>query len=154
MRQDSLCYDVLRDYGLLGFGGGVLFFSSFFFFWFGLVSVFQDRVALCNPGCPGTYSVDQAGLKLRDLPASASQVLGLKVYSAMPGWFRGFLKIYFSFSFVSVCRYVRTREVPAEARSGLSLPELEVRCEPPNVSATELVSSARVACILTAELSL
>ena len=26
----------------------------------------------------GTHSVDQAGLKLRNLPASASQVLGLK----------------------------------------------------------------------------
>jgi hypothetical protein len=28
--------------------------------------------------CPGTHSVDQVGLKLRDLPATASQVLGLK----------------------------------------------------------------------------
>ena len=34
---------------------------------------------LCNPDCPGTHSVDQAGLELRDPPASASQVLGLKV---------------------------------------------------------------------------
>jgi hypothetical protein len=40
---------------------------------------FRDRVSLGSPGCPGTHSVDQAGLKLRDLPASASQVLGLKV---------------------------------------------------------------------------
>jgi hypothetical protein len=39
---------------------------------------FQDRVSLCSPGCPGTHSVDQAGLKLRNLPVSASQVLGLK----------------------------------------------------------------------------
>jgi hypothetical protein len=31
------------------------------------------------PGCPGTHSVDEAGLELRNLPASASQVLGLKV---------------------------------------------------------------------------
>jgi hypothetical protein len=31
-----------------------------------------------NPGWPGTCSVDQAGLELRDLPASASPVLGLK----------------------------------------------------------------------------
>jgi hypothetical protein len=30
-------------------------------------------------GCPGTHFVDQAGLELRNLPASASQVLGLKV---------------------------------------------------------------------------
>jgi hypothetical protein len=43
----------------------------FFFF-------FLDRVSLCSPGCPGTHSVDQAGLELRNLPASASQVLGLK----------------------------------------------------------------------------
>jgi hypothetical protein len=41
--------------------------------------VFQDRVSLYSPGCPGTHSVDQAGLKLRNLPAPASQVLGLKV---------------------------------------------------------------------------
>jgi hypothetical protein len=40
--------------------------------------VFRDRVSLCSPGCPGTHSVDQAGLELRNLPAFASQVLGLK----------------------------------------------------------------------------
>jgi hypothetical protein len=43
-----------------------------------LVLVFQDRVSLCSPGCPGTHSVNQAGLELRNPPASASQVLGLK----------------------------------------------------------------------------
>ena len=42
------------------------------------VFVFQDRVSLCSPGCPGTHSVDQAGFELRNLPASASQVLRLK----------------------------------------------------------------------------
>jgi hypothetical protein len=36
---------------------------------------FCGRVSLCSPGSPGTHSIDQAGLKLRDLPASASQVL-------------------------------------------------------------------------------
>jgi hypothetical protein len=46
----------------------------FFFF-------FQDRVSLCSPGCPGTHSIDQAGLELRSLPASAFQVLGLKANS-------------------------------------------------------------------------
>ena len=46
----------------------------FFFVWL----VFGDRVSLCSPGCPGTHSVDQAGLKLRNSPTSASQVLGLK----------------------------------------------------------------------------
>ena len=44
-----------------------------------ILLVFQDRVSLCNPGCPETHSVDQAGLELRNLPASACQVLGLKV---------------------------------------------------------------------------
>jgi hypothetical protein len=39
---------------------------------------FRDRVSLCIPGCPGTHSVDQAGLELRNPLASASQVLGLK----------------------------------------------------------------------------
>jgi hypothetical protein len=42
------------------------------------VCLFRDRVSLCSPGCPGTSSVDQAGLELRGPPASASQVLGLK----------------------------------------------------------------------------
>jgi hypothetical protein len=40
--------------------------------------VFRDRVSLCSPGCPGTHSVDQAGLELRNPPASASQVQGIK----------------------------------------------------------------------------
>ena len=33
-----------------------------FFVW--LVLVFRDRVSLCSLGCPGTRSVDQAGLEL------------------------------------------------------------------------------------------
>jgi hypothetical protein len=56
-----------------------LFFVFVLFFCF-----FQDRVSV-SPGCPGTHSVDQAGLKLRNPPASASQVLGLKAYVTMPG---------------------------------------------------------------------
>jgi hypothetical protein len=43
-----------------------------------LVFVLQDKVSLCSPGCPGTHSVDQPGLELRNPLASASQVLGLK----------------------------------------------------------------------------
>jgi hypothetical protein len=42
---------------------------GFFFFFF---LVFRDRVSLCSPGCPGTHFVDQAGLKLRNLPAYPS----------------------------------------------------------------------------------
>jgi hypothetical protein len=45
---------------------------------------FGDRVSLCSPGCPGTHFVDQAGLELRNPPASASRVLGLKAYATMP----------------------------------------------------------------------
>jgi hypothetical protein len=45
---------------------------------FCLFVFFRDRVSPCSPGCPGTHFVDQAGLTLRNLPASASQVLGLK----------------------------------------------------------------------------
>jgi hypothetical protein len=51
---------------------------------FGLVfCFFQDRVSLCSPGCPGTHFVDQADLELRNPPASASQVLGLKVCATL-----------------------------------------------------------------------
>jgi hypothetical protein len=32
--------------------------------------VFRDRVSLYSPGCPGTHSVDQAVLELRNLPVS------------------------------------------------------------------------------------
>ena len=46
------------------------------------------RVSLCSLGsdCPGTPSVDQAGLELRDPLSSASQVLELKVCTTMPGF--------------------------------------------------------------------
>jgi hypothetical protein len=40
---------------------------SFFFFF-----PSETWVYLCSPGCPGTHFVDQAGLELRNLPASAS----------------------------------------------------------------------------------
>ena len=39
---------------------------------FCLFFVFQDRVSLYSPGCPGTHFVDHAGLELRHPPASAS----------------------------------------------------------------------------------
>jgi hypothetical protein len=40
--------------------------------------IFRDRVSLYSPGYPGTHSVDQVGLELKNPPASASKVLGLK----------------------------------------------------------------------------
>jgi hypothetical protein len=45
----------------------------------------RNRVSLYNPVCPRTHFVDQAGLELRNPPASASQVLGLKACATMPG---------------------------------------------------------------------
>jgi hypothetical protein len=50
--------------------------NNFFF-----LKVFRDRVPLYSPG---THSVDLAGLELRNLPASASQVLGLKTWATCP----------------------------------------------------------------------
>jgi hypothetical protein len=64
------------DPKLLGY-----FILFYFLFLFGF---FRDRVSLCSPGCPGTHSVDQAGLELRNLPASAAQVLGLKACTTTP----------------------------------------------------------------------
>jgi hypothetical protein len=68
----------------------LLFFLNLLFFHFILLFiylflVFRDRIFLCSPGCPGTHSVDQAGLELRNPPASASQVLGLKACITTPG---------------------------------------------------------------------
>jgi hypothetical protein len=50
-----------------------------------LFLVFQDRVSQYIPGCPGTHSVDQAGLELRNPPVSASRVLGLKACATTSG---------------------------------------------------------------------
>jgi hypothetical protein len=44
-----------------------------------LLLLFRDGVSRYSPGCPGTQFVDQAGLDLSNSPASASQVLSLKV---------------------------------------------------------------------------
>ena len=68
-------------------------FVLFCFLWHG--------VSLHSPGCPGTYFVDQSGLELRNLPASASGVLGLKACATTvrPG-FWVFWFVYFCFCFV------------------------------------------------------
>jgi hypothetical protein len=52
-------------------------FSKTFFFFF----VF----GFSRQGFSGTHFVDQAGLELRNLPASASRVLGLKVCTTTLG---------------------------------------------------------------------
>ena len=50
------------------------------------VCFFRDRVSLYSSGCPGTRSVDQAALELRNPPASVSQVLGLKECATTAQW--------------------------------------------------------------------
>jgi hypothetical protein len=54
--------------------------------WGGCCSPAPPPSPLCSPGCPGTHFVDQAGLELRNPPAPASRVLGLKVCATMPGY--------------------------------------------------------------------
>jgi hypothetical protein len=82
-RQFSFCWSILFDFNVI-----VLVFSSFIhlFVCLFVCFVFQYRVSLCSPGCPGTHFVDQAGLELRNLPASASWVLGLKVCATTPSF--------------------------------------------------------------------
>jgi hypothetical protein len=75
----SICF--LEGFFFLIFGFFCLFFVVVLvWFLFCFVFVFQDRVSLCSLGGPETHFVDQAGLELRYLPASAfaSQVQGLK----------------------------------------------------------------------------
>ena len=62
-------------------------------FLFVCLFVFRDRVSLYSPGCPGTHFVDQADLKLRNPPAAASQVLGLKACATTPSWYLWFLTV-------------------------------------------------------------
>ena len=52
--------------------------TGFFFF-------SSETGFLCSLGCPGTHSVDQAGLELGDQLTSVSQVLGLKM-GATTSW--------------------------------------------------------------------
>jgi hypothetical protein len=48
--------------------------TLFLFVWFS-----RQGFSVCSYGYPGTHSVDQTSPGLRNPPASASQVLGLKV---------------------------------------------------------------------------
>jgi hypothetical protein len=64
---------------------------------------FLDGVSLFNPGCPGTHSVDQAGLELRNPPASASQVLELKVCATTARLQELSLPCFVLFCFVLFC---------------------------------------------------
>jgi hypothetical protein len=61
----------------------VCYFVCFILFYF--VLFFRAKVSLYSPGCPGLPFVDQAGVELRNLPASAFQVMGLNVCATMRG---------------------------------------------------------------------
>ena len=66
---------------------GFILFCLFGLVWFGLIWFgfgFSRQVSLCSPGCPETPFIDEAGLSLRALPASVSQVLGV-CHHARPG---------------------------------------------------------------------
>jgi hypothetical protein len=67
------------------FGGGWWVWFFLFVFVLFLEGGVLDRISLYSPGCPGTHSVKQAGLKLRNPPAFAPQVLGLKACTTTPG---------------------------------------------------------------------
>lgn len=57
-----------------------IYLGAFLFFIFFLILVFQDRVS--STGLSGNSSVEQVDLELRNLFASATQVLGLKAHRA------------------------------------------------------------------------
>jgi hypothetical protein len=101
------------------FPGQLLFF--FFFF-------LRDRVSLCSPGCPGTHSVDQAGLELRNPPASASQVLGLKA-CAIIAWCQLLFSNANQPSFVHNLT-VHHKNITATSSERHSIPELSTSVSP------------------------
>jgi hypothetical protein len=88
---------VVVKQGVLQFVGFVGFMLVLFVCLFVCFLVFRDRFSLYSPGCPGTPFVDQAGLELRNPPASASGVLGLKACATTPG-FMLFLLLISSFN--------------------------------------------------------
>jgi hypothetical protein len=81
------CFMSLRIWGLGWMFSSLnsLCASIYLFIYFLFCFVFRDRVSLYSPGCPGTHFVDQTGLELRNPPASASWVLGLKACATMQG---------------------------------------------------------------------
>ena len=81
----SLSSCVFPAHVLLAIRKSMVLKSKFVCLFVCLFVCFWDRFSLCSPGCPGTYSVNQAGLELRNLLASASQVLELKACATTPG---------------------------------------------------------------------
>jgi hypothetical protein len=70
-----------------------------------LFLVFQDRVSLYSSECPGTHFVDQADLELRNLPASACWVLGIKVCATTPSLFTAFYMTFVCFPYMATYNF-------------------------------------------------
>ena len=51
-------------FGVVSLSLSLSFFLSFFFFFF---FFFLDKVYLCSPGCPESFSLDQAGLEFMEI---------------------------------------------------------------------------------------
>jgi hypothetical protein len=100
--------------------------------------VFWERVSLYSPGCPGTHSVDQAGLELRNLPASASQVLGLKACATTARLKTALIRTTFHWDGLQVQRFSpllsRREHGSVQAGTELRVPHLVQR----RLAATEL----------------
>jgi hypothetical protein len=86
---------------------------------------FFETGFLCSPGCPWTHSLDHPGFELRNLPASASQVLQLKA-CATTAWFHGRFE---KEGFIWACssRGLRVWRVIIKKQSTLSLPTCQQR---------------------------
>ena len=76
---------IKRENGVNGWVDIVLYCPGTFDCALTLPDLSLDRVSLYSLGCPGTHFVDQAGLELRNLPSSASRVLGLKACATTSG---------------------------------------------------------------------
>lgn len=65
---------------------------------------------MCSPGWPETFSVGQAGLRLRDPPASTAQMLELKGTMTATLWILKNLLMYLR---VSEDTYVNNKGLPS-----------------------------------------
>jgi hypothetical protein len=75
------CFTVREELNVMFFSAFFLSFNIYIYiFFFFVLFCFPETGFLCIAlACSGTHFVDQAGLELRSPPASASQVVGLKV---------------------------------------------------------------------------
>jgi hypothetical protein len=116
------------------------------------LNLIRDRVSLCSPGCPGTHSVDQAGLELRNSPASASQVLGLKAcattarlecysYSSLLICVCACVRICVCM-YVCACMYMCVMYVLVLEHGQSSIPQVVIELSPSRKTATIFVRSA------------